>query len=131
VRRARSKRPELKVTVQRHPDADKLKSVELLLPKDLRLVKRRIRRGASANASAKLSRRSLSVRGARRLRISGLPSKGSNKLVVRLRRGAVRPTGKLRRALRRKRSRTLRVRVISTDTAGKQFTGRGSVRARR
>jgi hypothetical protein len=94
-------------------------------------VKRRLRRGTSATSSGKLSASSFSARGDRRLRISGLPRNGAAKLVVKLRRGAVRPTRKLRRSLRRTSSKTLRFKVIATDTAGKRFTSRVSVRARR
>jgi hypothetical protein len=130
LKRARS-RPRLSVTVERHPDADKIERLELVLPRQLRLVKRKLRRGASANASATLPRRSLRVRGARRLQIGGLPGKGASKVVVKLRRGALRPTAKLRRALKRRRSKKLTLRIVATDTAGKAFTSRVSVRAKR
>jgi len=130
LKRARSK-PSLKATVERHPDAEKIAQVELVLPRELRLVKRRIRKGASVDATSRLSRRSLEPRGARRLRIGGMPKQGTSKLVVKLRRGALRPTGKLRKALQRKRSKKLRLRIVATDTAGKRFTSRVSVRAKR
>jgi hypothetical protein len=102
-----------------------------VLPRELRLVKRRVRKGASANASARLPRSSLKVRSARRLLIAGMPSKGASKVVLKLRRGALRPTGKLRRALHKKRSKKLRLKVVATDTSGKRFTSRVSVRAKR
>jgi hypothetical protein len=130
LKRARSK-PRLSVTVERHPDAEKISDLELVLPRELRLVKRKIRRGASATLSANLPRRSLKVRSARRLQISGLPKAGASKIVVKLRRGALRATGKLRRALHRKRSKKLRLTIVATDTAGKHFTTRVSVRAKR
>jgi hypothetical protein len=130
LKRARS-RPRMKLTVERHPDAGKIAKVELVLPRELRLVKRKFRRGASARLSASLSRRSLEVRSARRLQVNGIPKQGASKLVVKLRRGALRATGKLRRALQRKRSKKLRLKVVATDTAGKRFTTRVSVRARR
>jgi hypothetical protein len=131
VRKARSSKPRVSLTVRRHPDASKLKSVEVLMPKELRLVKRRLRRGASAKTSARLSASSLKAAGARRLRISSLPGKGASKLVVKLRRGAVKSTGKLRRSLRHHKTKKLRVKVIATDTKGQRFTTSGSVRARR
>jgi hypothetical protein len=130
LKRARSK-PRLSVTVKRHPDAEKLAQVELVLPRELRLVKSRIGKGASAKASAGVSARSLALRTRRRLRISGLPKQGASKLVVRLRRGALRSTGKLRKVLHRKRSKRLRLKVVATDIAGKRFTTRVSVRAKR
>jgi hypothetical protein len=130
LRRARS-RPRLKLTVERHPDANKLASVELVLPRELRLVKRKVRRGASAKLSATLSNRSLRVRSARRLRVTGMPKQGASKLVLKLRGGALRSSGKLLRALARKRSKKLRLKVVATDTVGKRLTTRVSVRARR
>ncbi len=130
LKRARSK-PRLRVTVERHPDAEKIAQVELVLPRELRLVKRKVRKGASANTSASLPRSAMKVRSARRLRISEMPRQGASKVVVKLRRGALRSTAKLRRALHGKRSKRLRLKIVATDTAGKRFTTRVSVRARR
>jgi hypothetical protein len=119
------------MTVERHPDAEKIAQVELVFPRDFRLVKGRIRKGASARVSAGVSARSLSVRSRRRLQISGMPKQGASKVVIKLRRGALRSTAKLRKTLRRKRSKKLRLKVVATDTAGKRFTTRVSVRAKR
>jgi hypothetical protein len=131
VRKARSSKPRISLTVQRHPDASKLGNVVVVLPKELRLVKRRLRGGARAKVSADLSATALRASGSRRLRISRLPSKGAAKVVVKLRRGAVRPTRKLRRALRRHSATKLRFKVIAVDTDKQRFSTRGTVRARR
>jgi hypothetical protein len=52
-------------------------------------------------------------------------------VVVRLRKGAVRASKALRRALRGHHARRLRFKVVSTDVNGTRFTSRASVRVKR
>jgi hypothetical protein len=52
-------------------------------------------------------------------------------VVVRLRRGAIRLTGKVRKAVRRGKTRKLRLKVVTVDTDGRKFTARATARAKR
>jgi hypothetical protein len=52
-------------------------------------------------------------------------------VVVRLRRGAVRLTGKVRKAVRRGKTRRLRLKVVTVDTDGKKFAARATAKAKR
>ncbi len=131
LRRGARARPRLSVRVRRHPDAEGMKRVELVLPKELRVVRGKVRRNISAHAPARLARSAVQVRSSRKINVSGLPSAGAGQLVVKLSRGAVRASPKLRRALRRAKRKTLRVKVVTTDVTGARFTSRASVSARR
>ena len=119
------------VTLQRHPDGAKIRSAQLTLPRALRLVRKRVRRNVSGQASAVLGRGSFRVVNRRTLSIGGISKQGASTVVVRLRGGAVKASKRLRRALRKHRKQRLSFKVVSTDTAGKSFTSRASVRVRR
>ena len=118
------------VTLQRHPDGTKIQRARLTLPRALRLVRKRVRR-ISGKASAVLGRGSFRVVNRRTLSIGGISKQGASTVVVRLRGGAVKASKRLRRALRKHRKQRLSFKVVSTDTAGKSFTSRASVRVRR
>ena len=128
VRGARGSRPRLSATVTRHPGSEKIRTIELVLPRELRLVGAMLRGGFSANASGPLPRSAASRRGSRTLRVAKLPPDGAPSVVVGLRRGAVRATKALRHALRRHHARRLRFKVVSTDVNGTRYTSRASVR---
>jgi hypothetical protein len=89
LRHAARADPQLGLAVNRHPDAEKIKRAELVLPRDLRLVERAVEGGgATVEASASLDKDSLQVKDRRTLEIS-LPAGGVDKLTARLRRGAI------------------------------------------
>jgi hypothetical protein len=131
LRRAGRPRPTLRISVTRHPDADKLKSVTLTLPKQLRLSKRAVKRGASAVVSEKLAHASLAVRGKRVLLISGLSSNGASSITLRLNRGVVRLESSTRRKIRHGHKLKLRYKVVAVETDGESFTSSARTRARR
>ena len=96
LRRAATRKATLSLTVARHPDADDIKSLSVLLPRGARLVPKRGRgknvkvQAAGANAAR------VRAAGTRKLTIAKL-SKGSRRVKVTLRRGTVKLSSKLRR----------------------------------
>jgi hypothetical protein len=131
IRRARRSKPRISLAVRRHPDGEKIARAEVVLPRELRLVRKKAGRRIFGDASGRLTSSAFSVRGSRKLRVSRLPRGGVASLSVKLRAGSVRSTRKLRRALARRRSKALRFAVVVTDAAGKRFTSRARLRARR
>jgi hypothetical protein len=131
LRGARKSKPTLRIKVTRHPDAAPLKQITLTLPKQLRLSKRAVRRGASAVIAKTNARVSLQVRGKRRLVVTGLPNKGASRLSLKLRRGAVRLSGRVMRKVRHGKKPKLRFKVVAVQTNGDSFTSKASARAKR
>jgi len=130
LRRAGSRKATLSLTVKRHPDADDIRSLSVLLPRGVRLVSKKARgknvkvQAAGANASG------VRAAGARKLTIAKL-SKGSRRVKVTLRRGSVRVSSKLRRLARKGKRPRVRIKVRSVDTRGKTHSSRVTARARR
>jgi hypothetical protein len=131
VRRARSSKPRVGLALRHHPDGERIAHVEVVLPRELRLVRGKAGRRILGNASGRLRSSAFSVSGSRKLRVSRLPQGGVASLSMKLRAGSVRSTRKLRKALKRKRSKSLRFALVVTDTAGKRFRSRATLRARR
>ena len=123
-------RVRLGALVKRHPDARKIKLLELDLPKALTFVRNKVRRRASGKAAAVLRRSSIKVLGKRRLRVA-LPKGGAGKVVLKLRRGALRPNRTLQRKLALGRKPKLRFKLVAVDTGGQKLVTRGASRARR
>jgi hypothetical protein len=130
-RRPRGRRPTLTLRVEHHPDAPKIQRVQLKLPKQLRIVKRRLGKGATAQAASALGRGNFVVRGRRTLVIQGLPAGGVASVSFTLRKGALKPGVKLRRALRKGKRPRLRLRVTTRDVSGRTDSFAKRVRASR
>jgi hypothetical protein len=128
LRAAAGRRARLTVTARRHPDAANITSMSIRLPKGMRLLRKKARRSAVSADGGKFVVRPQS---GRRLVVSTSARQGSKRVVVRLRRGAVRLTGKVRKAVRRGRTRRLRLRVVTVDTDGKKSVSRATAKARR
>jgi hypothetical protein len=126
-----AKQPTLKVAVSRHPDADNIKALTLVLPEQVRLVPKQAKRKATAVVSEKLARTSIAVRGKRKLVISGLSKKGVSTLSLRLGHGAVRLSGRIARKVRRGATVKLLFKVLSVETDGDAFTSKAAMRATR
>jgi hypothetical protein len=128
VRRAAGPRARMTLTAESHPDAAEIRSLSVRLPRDMRLVRSKARRSAVAADGSKFVVRPKS---ARKLEVAASGKQGSKRVVVRLRRGAVRLTGKVRKQIRRGRTRKLRLKVVTVDTDGKRFTTRATAKAKR
>jgi hypothetical protein len=122
LRQAAGRKARLSVVVKRHPDAENIKRLSLVLPKGVKLVRKRVRSGADT---------SVKMVGVRKLDVSTRGKSGVRRFVVRLKRGAVRLTGATRKAVRRGKTKTLRLKVLSVDTQGGKFTARASAKAKR
>ncbi len=121
----------LKLTVQRHPDADNIKRLSVRLPRGAALVSRRMKRKAvSVRGSGARTARARAV-GPRTLRVSRLSHRGSRKVTITLRRGAIRLTGSARALARKGRRPRLRIKISARDTAGGHFVARAATPARR
>jgi hypothetical protein len=122
LRNAAGRRARLSVVVKRHPDAANIKHISLVLPKGVKLVRKKVKSTATASVKAV---------SARKLDASAKGSGGVRRFVVRLKRGAVRLTGSTRKAVRRGKPRILKLKVLSVDTRGDEFTARTSAKAKR
>jgi hypothetical protein len=130
LRRAASRRPTLRVKLTRHPDGGKLARFTLTLPRELRVNRSRVRRGASAVMSGKLARTAVSVKG-RTVTVSGPPKKGASSISLRLGNGAVKLKAGARNRLRRGRTLKLRYRIVAVELDGDKFTSKTAARAKR
>jgi hypothetical protein len=128
LRRAAGKRGRLTVTAERHPDADNIKSMTIRLPKGMKLVRKRVKGSAVASDTSEFTVRPGSSRS---LEVSSSSKQGAKRVVVRLKRGAVRLTGKVRKQVRRGKTRRLRLKVVTVDTEGKKFVSRATAKAKR
>jgi hypothetical protein len=128
LRRAAGRRTRLTVTAESHPDAANIRSLSITLPKGMKLIRKKARRSVVSSDTAKFVVRPKS---SRKLDVSASAKQGSKRLSVRLKPGAVRLTGKVRKAVRRGRTKRLRLRVVAVDTGGKRFVVRATAKAKR
>jgi hypothetical protein len=128
LRSAAGRRARLTVTAVRHPDAENIRSLSIRVPKGMKLVLSKVRRSVVSADGAKFIVRPKS---SRRLDVSTAAKRGSKRIVVRLKRGAVRLTGKVRTQVRAGRTRKLRLPVATVDTAGETSVTRATVKAKR
>jgi hypothetical protein len=128
LRRAAGRRGLLKVTAERHPDGKNISAMTIRLPKGMRLVRSKVRGSVVSADGAKFVVRPKS---SRRLEVFASAKQGSKRVVVRLKRGAVRLTGKTRQAVRRGKNRRLRLRVVTVDTGGQRFVSLATAKAKR
>jgi hypothetical protein len=114
IRRLRSGRPTVRVTVKAGADAPDLRQVRVLLPDALRAKPKRARAGArAATGAGKLARKAIKLNRDGELRLT-LPS-ATRTVAATLSKGAVRVGRKLKRAKKPKR---LSLRVLVTDADG-------------
>ena len=118
LRRPAGRRGVLKVTVERHPDGKNISAMTIRLPRGTKLVRSKVRGSVVSADGAKFVVRPKS---SRRLEVSASAKQGSKRVVVRLRRGAIRLTGKVGQAVRNGKTRKLRLRVVTVDTGGQKF----------
>jgi hypothetical protein len=130
LHRAASLRPSLAIKVQRHPDGGKLARFAVTLPKQLRLNRARAKRQATAIASQKLARSAVVVKG-RTVTVSGLPKRGASTISLRLGKGAVKLTTRVRNRVRHGRKLKLRYKIVAVETDGDRFSSKTSAPAKR
>ena len=128
LRRAAGRRGLLKVTAERHPDGKNISAMTIRLPRGMKLVRSKVRGSVVSADGAKFVVRPKS---SRRLEVSASAKQGSKRVVVRLRRGAVRLTGKVRQAVRHGTTRKLRLRVVTVDTGGQKSVSLATAKAKR
>jgi hypothetical protein len=63
--------------------------------------------------------------------VSSSAKQGAKRVVVRLKRGAIRLTGKVRRTVSKGRTRKLRLRVVTVDTGGQKSVSLATAKAKR
>ena len=130
LRRAASRNATLKLILERHADADDIRSLNVTLPRGTTLVSKRVRgRNVKVQAAGAKASRARAA-GRRKLKISKL-SKGSRRVTVTLRRGSVKLSARLRRQVRKGERPRVRITVASVDTRGTAHTSRATARARR
>jgi hypothetical protein len=131
LRNAAGRRATLKLTVQRHPDAENIQNLRVTLPRGVTVASKRLKgkRVAVRGSGARGAR--VRGKGRRTLQISKLSSKGARKVTITLRRGAVKVTGKLRRLARKGKKPKVRIKVRTRDTKNANHVSRVTVSARR
>jgi hypothetical protein len=107
LKRLRSRRPALKLTVRPRKGAPELRKVRLRLPRALHVRSSRVARGLRARGDGRRIKATLTRKGVLKARAPG----GAKRIVVRLRKGAFRAS----RTLRKRRSLSIRLRT--TDVA--------------
>jgi hypothetical protein len=128
LRNPAGRRARLTVTARRHRDAENIRSLSIRLPRGMKLVPKKVRRSmVSADGASFVVR----PKSSRKLEVSTSTKQGSKRVVVRLRRGAVRLTGKAARDIRKGRTRRLRLRVVTVDTRGEKDVARVIANAKR
>jgi hypothetical protein len=130
LRRATGRRATLKLTVERHPDAENINRLDVTLPRGLALVSKRMK-GKGVSVTAAASGATVQAAGKRKLQISRLPGKGARRVTISLRRGAVRASAKVRRLARKGKRPRLRIKVVSVDVRGERFTAKATAKAKR
>jgi hypothetical protein len=128
LRSAAGRRARLTVTAERHPDAENIRSMSISVPKGMKLVRSKVRRSVVSAVGAKFIVRPKS---SRQFDVSASAKQGSKRVVVRLKRGAVRLTGKVGKQVRKGRTRKLTLQVATVDTAGQKFVSRATAKAKR
>ena len=131
LRNAAARRTTLALTVERHPDAENIEGLSVTLPRGAKLVSKRMKGKAVGVKGAGALRATVRAAGTRTLQISKLSSKGSRKLTITLRRGAVRLSPKLRKLARKGKRPKVRIKVRARDTKGVYHVARVSAAARR
>jgi hypothetical protein len=94
----------------------------------MRLLRSKARRSVVSADGAKFIVRPKS---SRQLDVSASAKQGSKRVVVLLKRGAVRLTGKVGKQVRKGATRKLTMRVVTVDTAGQKFVSRATAKAKR
>ena len=130
LRRAATRNATLSLTVQRHDDADDIKSLSVMLPRGVSLVSRKVRRKNVKVQAAGARASGVRAAGRRKLTISRL-SKGSRRVKVTLRRGSVRLSARLRKQVRKGKQPRVKIKVASADTLGKAHNSRATAKAKR
>jgi hypothetical protein len=131
LRKVRKGRPTLKITARRASKGVNLKKLSFKLPRGLKAVPKRARKGATVRTAAKkLKRSAWRLTRSGRLTVRKLPKAGRKKIVVTLRKGAIRPNSKLARKVRARKKPRLTFRVKVSNVSGKSFTIKRRVRAR-
>jgi hypothetical protein len=131
LRRAAGRKATLRLTVERHPDAENIDGLTVTLPRGATLVSKRMKGKGVGVTGSGATRASVRAAGKRTLQISKLASQGSRKVTITLRRGAVRLSVKVRRLARKGKRPRVRIKVRSRDTKGVHHVSRVSVRAKR
>ena len=131
LRNAAGRKATLKLTVERHPDAENIAGLSVTLPRGTVLVSKRLKGKSVSVKAAGVSGARVRGSGKRKLTISKLSTKGSRKVTVTLRRGAVRLTGKVRRQARKGKRPKVRIKVRARDTKGTIHSARVTAEAKR
>ena len=131
LRNAAGRKATLKLTVERHPDAENIDGLSITLPRGAVLVSKRLKGKGVAVKGSGAGGATVRAAGKRTLQISKLSSKGARKVTVTLRRGAVRLSGKVRKLARKGKRPKVRIKVRARDTKGVQHPASTTATARR
>ena len=117
---ANGSRPSLSVTATKPSANSNFKELSVELSDNLKLVKSKLGTGVSGTASANLGKASFKYVNSHTLQVTGLPAAGAAKVVVKLRKGAIRVSSHSKRLLNKGKSRNFKVRVRQTPLSGQK-----------
>ena len=132
LKRVRSGRPTLRITAKRASTLANLKSLSFKLPRGLKAIPKKVRKGGvvRAGAAKELSRSAWKLTKSGKLTVRRLPKAGSSSITVTLNRGAIVPNRALATTVRKRKKPRLTFKVRVTNVAGNSFTVKKKVRAR-
>jgi hypothetical protein len=129
LKRAASSRPSLTVVATKHPDAPNMKSLTVSLSKNLKLSRSGLSSGGSATAAA--SGATLEYVDSHKFKVTGLPATGAATVTIKLRKGALRVSSGVRKALKKGRRGTFSVKVTPEPVSGKGTSTKAKFKAKR
>jgi len=125
---AKGSRPNMTITVTKHPDAQNMKELTVTLSKNLSLRKAAFSNGGSATAAA--AKATLEYVSSHKFKVTGTPAAGAGQVVIKLRKGALRVSSKTRSSLKKHRRRSFSVKASPTPVSGKGTSTRAKFRVK-
>jgi hypothetical protein len=116
LRDATRLRPSLDVTVTKHPDAPNMKELTVSLSDNLTLRQSAFSGGGSVTAAAANAK--LEYVSAHKFKVTGTPAAGAGKVVIKLRKGALRISVNSLKTLKRGKAKSFSVKVSPTPVSG-------------
>ena len=131
LRNAVARGATLKLTVERHPDADNIQKLSIILPRRAVLVSKRMKGSAVAVEASGARGATVRAAGKRTLEIAKLSGNGARRVTVTLKRGAIRLSGRVRKLARHGKRPKVVIKVRSRDVHGAQFVSKATAGVRR
>lgn len=128
--RAQTSKPRLRIKVQRHPSGKKFTRIKVHLPKNMWFDSSKVE-GMSGRFASSTEGLKFKVLGRRTVGVTGLPGTSVSKAILVFKNGAVRTNKRVRKSVRRGKTRRLRIKVVTFPTSGKRQISRTTEAAKK